>query len=244
MAKRKTVYSQAVIDFIKTSIKEQHLLPGQKVCEQSIAGEMNVSRAPVREALNVLLGEGLLISGPHLGKRVTALSVQEIRDAFVLGGAAYGVMLSASAGQYTSKDCAQLEHFRDGFKKQAEGPVSLAEYDKLRAGMHDLLLQYAMRRWDMRMLVYCANLSTCLFHKTHRRVMGPEDYMHYSDVFLKGIKHKDGPELESGIRATFNIMGQRLSVAGYDHADNQGKFVLDKKFHIHKRRQPVVKVSV
>lgn len=245
MAKRKIVYSQAVIDFIKDSIKKQRLLPGQKVCEQSIASEMNVSRAPVREALNVLLGEGLVISGPHLGKRVTALNMQEIRDAYTLGGAAYGVMIAASAHQYTPKDHIQLELIRQGFKDQAEkasrGPD---DYDKLRYRLHDVVLQYASRRWDMRLLVYCGNLSCYLLHKTHRQVLSPVDYLNYSSDFLNAVKQKDAAALERGARSFFDMLGQRLSVAGYDHSENASNLVLDKKFHMHKRRQPLIKVSV
>ena len=245
MAKRKVVYSQVVIDFIKDAIKKQRLLPGQKVCEQTIAGEMNVSRAPVREALNVLLGEGLVISGPHLGKRVTALSMQEICDAYTLGGAAYGVMLGASAGLYTPKDRTQLEVVRQGFAAQAEkGIKNYDDYDKLRLRLHDILLQYAVRRWDMRLLVYCANLSSCLLYDTHKKVMSPADYAGYIESFLKSGRNKDPYELENGARSFFNTMGRRLAIAGYDHADNQTNFVLDKKFHMHKRRQPVIKVAV
>lgn len=245
MAKRKVVFSQAVIDFIKDAIKKQRLLPGQKVCEQTIAGEMNVSRAPVREALNVLLGEGLVISGPHLGKRVAALSMQEICDAFTLGGASYGVMLSASAAQYTPKDCTQLEVVRQGFMSLAENGVkNYDDYDKLRLRLHDIMLQYAVRRWDMRLLLYCANLSSCLFYDTHKKVMSPADYANYIDGFLRCGRNKDPHEVEKGARAFFDTMGSRLSVAGYDHAGSNNNLVLDKKFHMHKRRQPAIRVAV
>lgn len=244
MAKRRTVYSQAVIDFIKDAIKKQRLLPGQKVCEQTIAGEMNVSRAPVREALNVLLGEGLVISGPHLGKRVTALSMQEIRDAFTLGGANYGVMLASSVQQYTPKDYTQLEIVRQGFKEQAEKGACSEDFGKMRLRLHDVMLQYATRRWDMRILLYCANLADCLLYKTHCQVMSPADYAAYAESFLKAMRDKDAAALESSVRATFDIMGQRLSVAGYDHSGSEHNLMIDKKFHAHKRRQPVIRVAV
>lgn len=245
MAKRKTVYSQAVIDFIKDSIKKQRLLPGQKVCEQGIASEMSVSRAPVREALNVLLGEGLVISGPHLGKRVTALSVQEIRDAYTLGGAVYGVMLAASAPQYTAKDFSHLESVRQGFKDQTEnGLKSHDDFEKLRYRLHDVMLQYALRRWDTRLIVFCGNLSCCLLHKTHRRVLTPADYLNYTEGFIQAAKKRDGQALENGARAFFDVLGSRLCIAGYDHEESEYSFALDKKFHMHKRRQPAIRVAV
>lgn len=244
MAKKKTVYSQAVIDFIKDSIKKQRLLPGQKVCEQSIASEMSVSRAPVREALNVLLGEGLVISGPHLGKRVTALSVQEIRDVFTLGGAMYGVMIAGSLPQYSARDMAQLESVHLGFREQTKKGQHSEEYDKFRLHLHELLLQYAVKRWDTRFLLYCSNISDCLLHKTHREVLSAADYMGYTENMLKHMKSKDVHGLEKSVRNTFDSIGERLSVAGYDHKDNEHNFVLDKKFYLHKRRQPSIRVAI
>lgn len=244
MAKRKVVYSQAVIDFIKNSIKKQRLLPGQKVCEQSIASEMSVSRAPVREALNVLLGEGLVISGPHLGKRVTALSVQEIRDVFALGGAMYGVMIAGSMSQFGNRDMMQLEVVRQGFKEQSHNKRNFEEYDKLRTLLHDVLLQYAAKRWDVRFLLYCTNISDCLLYKTHHEVISAVDYFGYTDSILKRIKAGDGSGLEVAVRSAFNSIGERLSVAGYDHKDNANNLVLDKKFYMHKRRQPVIRVAI
>lgn len=245
MAKRKVVYSQTVIDFIKEAIKKQRLLPGQKVCEQSIASEMNLSRAPVREALNVLLGEGLVISGPHLGKRVTALSMQEIHDAYTLAGAVSGVMLAASIPQYTAKDYAQFEVIAQGLKEQSEkGAYKYEDYDRLRQRLHELALQYAFKRWDMRLLVYCGNLSAYLLHKTHREVLLPADYLCYAESLLRNIKNKDAQTLESETRVFFDLLGRRLSVAGYDHHAIEQNFVLDKKFHMHKRRQLAAKIPV
>ena len=244
MAKRKTVYSQAVIDFIKDSIKKQRLLPGQKVCEQNIASEMNVSRAPVREALNVLLGEGLVISGPHLGKRVTALSMQEIRDAYALGGAVYGVIIASTVDQYTPKDFAMLESLQNGFKNCASGGGKAEEYEKLRVRLHDTMLQYAIKRWDLRLLTYCANLSDYLLHKTHREVISAHVYHDYSRKFLQSMKSKDSQALEASVRNIFNVFGERLEVAGYDYQGNDNPFVRDKRFHIHKRRQQGLRAAV
>lgn len=236
MAKRKTVYSQAVIDFIKDSIKNQRLLPGQKVCEQNIATEMNVSRAPVREALNVLLGDGLVISGPYLGKRVTALSMQEIRDAYTLGGAVYGVMIASSIEQYTPKDCALLENLQQNFKDCALGNDRADEYDKLRSHLNDTMLQYAVKRWDLRILTYWTNLSEYLLHKTHREVITPRVYLDYVSKFLQAMKHNDKQALESSVRNTFHTFGKLLEVAGYDYQGNDNPYVCDKRFHVHKRR--------
>jgi DNA-binding GntR family transcriptional regulator len=43
------------------------LLPGEQIRQQEVADELGVSRVPLREALNVLARQGLLVHRPHQG---------------------------------------------------------------------------------------------------------------------------------------------------------------------------------
>lgn len=56
------------------------LPPGQRLNEQEIADELNVSRTPLREALNRLAQENLLARTPFRGYAVTAVTAEDIRN--------------------------------------------------------------------------------------------------------------------------------------------------------------------
>lgn len=70
-----------VADMLRTQIVEGKLRPGAPIVEAALAEQLNVSRAPVREAIQILEADGLIDNLPYKGKRVrplTAKSVEEI----------------------------------------------------------------------------------------------------------------------------------------------------------------------
>lgn len=56
--------------------------PGQRILEQSVAAEFEVSRGPVREALRLLEKDGLVTILARRGALVTKLSTAEVREIF------------------------------------------------------------------------------------------------------------------------------------------------------------------
>jgi DNA-binding GntR family transcriptional regulator len=56
--------------------------PGQRIMEQALAAEFNVSRGPVREALRLLEKDGLVTILARRGAQVTRLSIDEVREIF------------------------------------------------------------------------------------------------------------------------------------------------------------------
>src|SRR5690606_4157667 len=53
------------------------VLPGEHIRQQELAGELGLSRVPLREALNVLARSGLLIHRPHQGYYVAKRAPHE-----------------------------------------------------------------------------------------------------------------------------------------------------------------------
>lgn len=65
--------------------------PGQRVLEQTIAGEFAVSRGPVREALRLLEKDGLVAILARRGAQVTKPSIAEVREIFDIRAVLNGV---------------------------------------------------------------------------------------------------------------------------------------------------------
>lgn len=66
---------------------------GQRLLEQEISKVLGVSRAPVREALRILEGDGLVEFESRKGAKVRAPSTSELRDVFRVRAALYGMLL-------------------------------------------------------------------------------------------------------------------------------------------------------
>lgn len=83
---------------IRTMIFSGELQGGDRVPEQKLCDIFGVSRTPLREALKVLGGEGLLTLEPNRGARVATLSEEDIDEIFPVMGA-----LEALSGELACK---------------------------------------------------------------------------------------------------------------------------------------------
>ncbi|MDX9918299.1 MAG: GntR family transcriptional regulator [Gudongella sp.] len=72
--------SKVAYDFIKNKILYCDYQPGQLLSEREIVEELNMSRTPVRQALNTLAGENLLTIISNKGIQVTQVSEKKIKD--------------------------------------------------------------------------------------------------------------------------------------------------------------------
>ena len=71
MARSPSLAEQAA-DAIVTGISAGALKPGQRLVESEVAGLLNVSRVPLREALKILETQGIVESIPHRGTRIAS----------------------------------------------------------------------------------------------------------------------------------------------------------------------------
>ena len=71
--------SQTVADLLAQRIISGETVPGERLTEPRIAELAGVSRSPVREALRILAGEGLVEITPRHGARVTHVGVRDAR---------------------------------------------------------------------------------------------------------------------------------------------------------------------
>jgi len=67
--------------------------PGERLSEEAIAKRFGVSRGPVREALQILAREELVVIRPRLGASVIQLRPDEIIDMFEVRGALYALAI-------------------------------------------------------------------------------------------------------------------------------------------------------
>lgn len=68
---------------LRTAIGRGHIPPGAQLGEAELARELGVSRGPLREAMQRLTQEGLLISIRNRGLFVITMTDEEVRDMYV-----------------------------------------------------------------------------------------------------------------------------------------------------------------
>lgn len=112
--------SNKVYEGLRGKILANQLLPGSRLKEDDWAARSEVSRVSVREALNRLLGEGLLETGEKGGYFVKSMTadrlreVREVRELLEIGA------LKLACDRMTPEDLAGLEALCDDFSAMVE----------------------------------------------------------------------------------------------------------------------------
>ncbi|WP_300702240.1 GntR family transcriptional regulator [uncultured Campylobacter sp.] len=78
MSKNQRISSDVIYDYVINAIKEGKLKPKDRIKEQDLALETGLSRTPIREALGILLNEGILTQDGKKGLVVSGLDLVSI----------------------------------------------------------------------------------------------------------------------------------------------------------------------
>jgi DNA-binding GntR family transcriptional regulator len=130
-----------VADLIREGILEGRLRPGERLKEDMIAKELEVSRTPVREAIAMLQAEGVLDGQQHRGAQVRSYSVAELEEIYDLRSILEGYAARRAATRVTARDLSRLRTSVERMEKLE--PKDL-EHLVLQNGIfHDTILQAA-----------------------------------------------------------------------------------------------------
>lgn len=72
--------AEVVAERVAERVMNGDFMPGEKISEARIAGDVGVSRSPVREALHQLAREGLVVIRPRIGTFVAPISPEEANN--------------------------------------------------------------------------------------------------------------------------------------------------------------------
>lgn len=100
--------SDKVYNLIRASILDGSREPGSRVVESEIARRLNVSQAPVREAVKRLVHAGLVTSEPRYGSFVTEMSQDEFAIARELRASLESIGARSAIESLTPEDIEQL----------------------------------------------------------------------------------------------------------------------------------------
>jgi DNA-binding GntR family transcriptional regulator len=105
---RRTLAAQ-VQDSIRQAILKQILKPGERIDQNRLAEELQVSLAPLREALRGLEAEGLVIIQPRQGAFVVEVSISDMDDLYFTRQLIEGEAIYHAVPRLTDADFADLQ---------------------------------------------------------------------------------------------------------------------------------------
>jgi DNA-binding GntR family transcriptional regulator len=112
--------SENVYASLKRAIVRGELPPGNRLRVLDIANKFDISQAPVREALERLKQEGLVVGKPNKGSAVSDITLKEIRDIYALRLLVEGFVIRETMSRLDQELLDQLEQIMANMRKAAD----------------------------------------------------------------------------------------------------------------------------
>src|SRR4051794_12619218 len=113
--------AQLIADQLREQIVQGTFRPGQQINESLLASQLSTSRGPLREALQRLCQEGILVSKRNRGVFVLELSTQDVKEIYAVREAvelaAANTLLDSDAEQ-VADTCRELKGIIRNMAKQ------------------------------------------------------------------------------------------------------------------------------
>ena len=196
--KRQT-YSGQVVEFIKRCILDGELAPGEQVKEVILSERLGISRAPIREALQILTQDGLITSEPQKGKYIRKMTRQEIENEYEIGGILEGAGVAAALPLMNHVDLARLSGM-------------ITEVDD---AFHSALLAHCANRRLVEMArSACTNISKFLFYNHWNVLFTPQEFVdRHRDIF-EAVQTRNPATVEESLREHYRESGRRMAQFG------------------------------
>lgn len=197
----------AAADVIRREILSGDLRPGQRLRAAELAQELGISRTPIREALLILEGEGLVDASPNKGATVKNYSAADIDDLYKLRAALEGYAARLATEKASASD---IEELRRICARQSSLSVDqdTSKLIKENAHFHDTILRIAGsdRLRSMMTMVHLPYVYRSYFWRSSAQ---KENSDHYHKEITKAVEVHD-PE-----RAEFLMKAHLLASRDY-----------------------------
>ena len=206
-------------------VMHRTLSPGERVVEQALAEQMELSRTPVRNALRELIAEGFLERLDPKGARVPVLSPEDMKRLFQARGEAEGLAAREAAEAITEEE---LERLRELFAREEavyrswsiDGftEVNCAFHRGVAEGSHSPYLVRFVQQCFWRSQVYVFFFDQ--FYLGYREYEGTRvppgyDFSHEAHRgVLEALADRDAPRarrlMEGHVRETYEALLRRV----------------------------------
>lgn len=169
--------SVSITDNLRTSILAGEFRPGERMFEVNLSERLKVSRTPIREALKVLAGEGLLDYAPNRGYHVREYSVDDIVQAYEIRAVLEGLAAKRAAQLGMSDEGRAVVEaaLRDGeslFNKKSLTPSDRNLYGVVNTAIHSAIHTAGQSRMLRDMLRQSQQIAP----SSHRNVIAFEPF--------------------------------------------------------------------
>ena len=137
--------SRSIAEQLKQAIYAGEFKAGDRLNEAALAVRMGTSRGPIREAIRILTGTGLVTPVVNRGVFVRKVSIQEMLEIYDLRALVFGFAAARACEHVTDTHRQQFESLLEGMDAAAQAGDSGLYYE-LNVQFHELVLTLSNSR--------------------------------------------------------------------------------------------------
>ena len=177
-----------LVGALRERIVSGQLAPGMRLSQQQLAEELDVSRTPLREALQRLATEGLVVTQANRGMVVAPAPLSDVEGSYALRLLVEPAIVSAIVTTVTESD---IEQMATALTEMERPGVSTRRFQEAHLQYHQVLLS--------RYPQPAADLIRQLHTRIHRhqrlyfsRPPAIADFTWLDRIFLDAVRERDG----------------------------------------------------
>lgn len=201
-----------VYESLKLQIITGKLEPNRHLLEAELAELMKISRAPIREALNILEKEGLVTIIPRKGAEVSSISKKEVENIWEIRA-----ILEPYAARNSTQKCKKVElcEIENKLNKILKEPYDFANYLNADLEFHELLYKHL----ENKMLIQIIKM-------VRQNSLRIRNFAERQSAFTKEIASSDTDEHLEIVRAIKSRDSERTGGAVYVHIMNSKRRII------------------
>lgn len=198
------IRAQLIVDnarkYLKECILRGDFQPGQQLKEQEISTLLAISRPPVREAMKLLEGEGLIVRKPNRGAFVAMINENDAWEIYTLKSELYVLATKLAFEKFNDGIILDLEKTVNKMESCAEkDPVNILKYQELNFKFHDIIITLSGHKRLKKIVEILHNQVTRFSCMSLEREAHLMDSLNYHRQILIAFKNRD---LDSAVALT------------------------------------------
>lgn len=195
-----------LLDEIRNGVLE----PGMRLREVEIAERLGLSRTPVREAMRLLEGDGLVVHQPRLGATVRALDYAEIMELYEMRAVLEGTAARLAARAASEVELSELTALNDEFAQAVGHQAQAAEINRQ---FHMILQDAAKNRFLIKSISSLQKTMMILGPTTLLDAERAQSAVGEHGRIMEALNARDGVRAEAEMRAHIEA-AQRARLKG------------------------------
>ena len=188
-----------IADILRNQILLGELLPGRNIPERETAEALGVSRTPLREALVILEGEGLLLMAPARSPVVANPSVEDLTQLLLVQSALEGLAGECACEKITADELDQIQSIHQNLQTIAEAAEPL-DFFTADMAFHEAIVAATKNRPLIKTHAqYNSRLWRARFLSSRRRTKKRSVTLREHANIMEGLRRRDKAQTSAAL---------------------------------------------